>query len=100
MPREREQLSHDLGVRLPVEPIALDRPRRPDLVQQGAMNRAPAGAVRPQQRAVDVEEDELHRMKDNAGPHAPTPGPLSVPERGNDHGRLLTQPPHRHETVP
>src|SRR2546428_13893007 len=56
-------LMHDLRVVLAVKPVALDRPRRPCLVQQRAVDRAPTGAVGPQQGTVDVEKDEFHAGK-------------------------------------
>src|SRR6266852_2751646 len=57
---EREQLADDLGIGLAVEAVVLDRPGRTGLVQQGAMDRPPTRAIGPEQRAVDVEQDEFH----------------------------------------
>jgi len=60
---QSQQLAHDLRIGLPVEAVGLDRTRRPRLEEQRAMDRPPTRAVGPEQRAVDVEQDELHDKK-------------------------------------
>src|SRR5207237_8908419 len=57
---ERQEIPHDLRIGLPVEPVGLDGPRRTGFVEECALNGAAAGAVGPQERAIDVEQDELH----------------------------------------
>jgi len=63
MAREREELPHDLGVGLPIEAVGRDRSGRTRLVAQRAMNGASSGAIGPEERTVDVEQDELHAGK-------------------------------------
>jgi hypothetical protein len=54
---EAHEVAHDLPVRLPVEPVALGADAAEHLTER-AMDRAAAGPVGPEDRAVDVEEDE------------------------------------------
>src|SRR5207249_5601928 len=61
--RERQEIPHDLRIGLPIEPVGLDGPRRTGFVEECALNGAAAGAVGPQERAIDVEQDELHETK-------------------------------------
>src|SRR2546427_12831630 len=60
MPRERQEVPHDLWVGLPVEAVGVDGSRGTGLVHQGTLDRPAAGAVGPEERAIDVEQDELH----------------------------------------
>jgi len=55
VPGQGQQLTHDLRIGLPVEPVRLDRARRPRLLEQRAMDRPPARAVGPEKGTVDVE---------------------------------------------
>ena len=63
MPRERQQLTHDLRVGLAGEAIRGDRSGRPRFVHERALDRPPAGAVCPQQRAINVEQDKFHTTR-------------------------------------
>src|SRR3989442_11280277 len=58
-----QQFPHDLRIGLAIESVAIDRAGGAHLVEQGAMDRTPAGTVGPQQGSVDVEEDETHGLK-------------------------------------
>src|SRR5205823_12156009 len=60
MPSERQEISYDLRVGLPVEAVALDGPRGTGLVDEGTLDRPAPRAVGPEQRPIDVEQDELH----------------------------------------
>ena len=60
MTGHRQQLADDLGIGLAVEAIGVDGPGGPHPLEQGSMNGAAASAAGPEQRAVDVEDDETH----------------------------------------
>src|SRR2546422_1958021 len=60
MPRERQEITHDLRIGLPIEAVALDGPRSTGLVEERALDRPAPGAVGPQERPIDVEQNELH----------------------------------------
>jgi len=58
---ETHHITHDLRVGLPVEAI-IGRHRDAENFEERMLNRSPAGTVGPHERAVDVEEDELHEL--------------------------------------
>src|SRR3989449_10933273 len=60
MPRERQEITYDLRIGLPIEAVALDGPRGTGLVEERALDRPAPGAVGPQERPIDVEQNELH----------------------------------------
>src|SRR5207253_7544161 len=60
MPRERQEITHDLRIGLPVEAVGLDGPGGTGLVDERALDRPAPGAVGPQERPIDVEQNELH----------------------------------------
>ncbi len=57
---QRQQLAHDLRIGLPVEAVGLDGPGGTGLVDERALDRPAPGAVGPQERPIDVEQNELH----------------------------------------
>jgi hypothetical protein len=59
MPDDAHQIANDLRVRLAVEPV-VRRPRRSEDFGERVLNRAAPCPVRPDECAVDVEENELH----------------------------------------
>src|SRR5688500_822218 len=61
VPLVAHQIAHDLAVGLAVEPV-VGRPGGAEHLAQGGVDRAPADAVGPEHGAIDVEEDELHRL--------------------------------------
>src|SRR5437868_2360732 len=63
MTGQLEQLAHDLGIGLAVEPVPIDGAGGTHFVQQRAMDCPPSGAVGPQERAVNIKEDQTHRSK-------------------------------------
>jgi hypothetical protein len=57
-------LAHDVGEDAPIgasgELDAVEGPVVADLIGTGAVHRAPAGAPRQHQRAVNIEKNEVH----------------------------------------
>jgi len=70
MTRELEQLAHDQRIGLAIQPVAIDRAGGAGLVAQRRPHRAAAGPVGPQERAIDVEENELHAWEKIARSHS------------------------------
>src|SRR3954471_12949109 len=56
-----EQLTHDLGISLAIEPHPFERGISTDLFTYGGNDGSPSSACGQQDCAVDVEKDEFHR---------------------------------------
>src|SRR6185312_8731840 len=84
MTRQRQQLAHDLRIRLAIEAVAVDRARGAHFIDHGAVNRAPACASGPEEGSVYVEKDKSHGRKI---------GGLAVRRLVKPLNRLTAQPP-------
>ena len=60
-----QQLAHDLRVGFPVEAIGIDGAGGAHFLEQGSLNGSASGAVGPEQRSVDVEQDQTHGTENN-----------------------------------
>ena len=60
MPRQLQQLAYDLRIGLAIEAVPVDRTGGAHFIEHRAVNCASTRPSGPQQRAVDIEEDQAH----------------------------------------